>query len=386
MQEFGWSPIVLTVSPKYYEEAPDPKIGRTVRKEIEVVYTKAYEVTKPRLVGDIGLRAFPFLYKAALEIIKGQKIDFIWIPIPSFYISLLGRMLHEKTAVPYGIDYIDPWVRDIHNRKDWRSRLSLQAAKWLEPIAVKKAALISGVSEAYFRPVLERNFRGKAIVHVGMTYGFDPRDHEIVIENLKLPWFDNKDCKPFIYAGAFLPNAHLFIQTLFKVINRKVEQGIWDKQYHLFFIGTGKYAGTSIEEYASQFGISSYVHEIRERFPYLDVLNFLSSAYAVMAIGSTEQHYTASKIFQAVLSKRPVFAIFHHKSSAVSILKESNAAALLSEYIPDITIKALEAKVEERLDLLLSGKANWHPDLSKLEKYSAKASAKALANKLNEIV
>jgi hypothetical protein len=386
LQEFGWNPIILTVSPEYYEETPDSDIRKTVAEGIEVIYTKALPVTKPRIIGDIGIRAFPFLYTAALALIKARKIDFIWIPIPSFYTSLLGRLLYEKTAVPYGIDYIDPWVRDIHNRKDWRSRMSLQVANWIEPLAIKKASLISGVSEAYYRPVISRNFKDKAFAHVGMPYGFDPGDHNIILDQLELPWTGIKNCRPFVYAGAFLPNAHLFIQTLFKVISRKVEQGLWGKQTHLFFIGTGKYAGTSIEEYAREYGISSFVHESRERQPYLHVLNFLSSAYVVMAIGSTEQHYTASKIFQALLSKRPVFAIFHHESSAVSIMKECNAAAFLSEYMPEATTTALEATVAKRLDLILFENIKWQPDLSKLEKYSAKASAKALADKLDELV
>jgi hypothetical protein len=386
LREFGWNPIILTVSADYYEEITDLGINKTVASETEVIFTKAFKISKPRIVGDIGLRAFPFLAKSALNLIRTRQIDFIWIPIPSFYTSLIGRILHEKTSVPYGIDYIDPWVRDIHNRKNFRSRLSLQVAKWLEPVAVKKAILLTGVSEAYYRPVMERNFKDKAIAHVGMPYGYDPWDHEIVLENLELPWANLKGCQPLVYAGAFLPNSHLFIKTLFKVISLKVEQGLWDDRKHLYFIGTGRYAGTSIAEYASQYGISFFVHESRERLPYLHVLNYLSSAYAVMAIGSTEQHYTASKIFQAVLSKRPVFAIFHHKSSAVSVLKECNAAALLSEFTPEATTAALEASVAERLDLLLSGNVKWQPDLSKLEKYSARASAKALADKLDELV
>jgi hypothetical protein len=386
LREFGWNPIILTVSADYYEEITDLGINKTVASETEVIFTKAFKISKPRIVGDIGLRAFPFLAKSALNLIRTRQIDFIWIPIPSFYTSLIGRILHEKTSVPYGIDYIDPWVRDIHNRKNFRSRLSLQVAKWLEPVAIKNASLLTGVSEAYYRPVMERNFKDKTITPIGMPYGFDSRDHEIVLENLELPWAEIKGCQPLVYAGAFLPNAHMFIKTLFKLITRKVEQGLWDNQKHLFFIGTGKYVGISIEDYAKQYGISFFVHEIRERLPYLHVLNLLSSAYAVMAIGSTEQHYTASKIFQALLSKKPVFAIFHHESSAVSILKECNATGLLSEFIPDATNVALEATVADRLDLLLSDNIKWQPDLSKLEKYSAKASAKALAIKLNELV
>lgn len=386
LREFDWHPVILTVSPEYYEEAPDQDISKTVVEGIEVIYTKAYKATKPRVIGDIGLRAFPFLCEAALKLIKKRQIDFIWIPIPSFYTSLLGRLLHEKTAVPYGIDYIDPWVRDIHNRKDWRSRMSLQIAKWLEPIAVKKASLISGVSEAYYRPVIERNFKYKAIAHVGMPYGFDPGDHKIILDHLELPWAEIKDCRPLFYAGAFLPNSHLFIKTLFKVINQKMEQGLWDSRYHFYFLGTGQYAGTSIEDYASQYGISAFVHETRDRFPYLHVLNFLTLAYAVLAVGSTEKHYTASKIFQALLSKRPVFAMFHQDSSAVAVLKECNGAAYLVEYDPEQPTVSLEVEVGEKLDKLLAGTEEWDPDLSKLKKYSARASAKALADKLDELV
>jgi hypothetical protein len=386
LHELGWHPIILTVSPDFYEETPDTEIEKTVIGSVEVIYTKAFQVTKPRVIGDIGLRAFPYLYKAALDLIRTRGVDFIWIPIPSFYTSLLGRLLYEITAVPYGIDYIDPWVRDIHNRRDLRSNLSLQVAKWLEPIAVKKASLLSGVSEAYYSLVIERNFKNKPIAQVGMPYGFDPRDHKIILENLELPWDGVKDCQPLVYAGAFLPNAHLFIKTLFRVIKLKVEQGLWDKRKQLYFIGTGNYAGTTIADYAGANGIADYVHESRKRFPYLHVLNFLSRAYAVMAIGSTEQHYTASKIFQTLLSKRPVFAMFHRESSAVTILQECNAATFLTEYSPEATITALGSKVEEKLDLLLFGNVEWQPDLSKLEKYSAKASAKALADKLNELL
>lgn len=377
---------MLTVFPEFYEEDPDPEISRIVGKGIEVIFVKAYHVPRPRLIGDIGLRAFPFLYKAALQLIRSRKIDFIWIPVPSFYTSLLGRIINKQTSVPYGIDYIDPWVRDIHNRRDWRSKLSLQVAKLLEPIAVKRARLVSGVSEAYYRPVIERNFKGKEIAHVGMPYGYDPRDYEVVLENLVLPWADIKGCQPLVYAGAFLPNAHLFIKTLFKVISQKVNQQQWDESKHLYFLGTGPYAGISIQDYAKQFGIENIVHEHRERYPYLHVINFLSSAYAVMAIGSTEPHYTASKIFQALLSKRPVLAMFHHESSAVTVLEECKANTFTVEYVPSVKNLSLEKNLSAKLDLLFTGDAEWKPDFRNLLKYSARASAHALVQKLNELV
>ncbi|GAA4426852.1 hypothetical protein GCM10023188_09340 [Pontibacter saemangeumensis] len=385
LQNHGWHPILLTVSAEYYEEKPDPDIAKTASPDIEVFYTEAYKAGKPRIIGDIGLRAFPFLYKKAIKLLNEFKIDFIWIPIPSFYGALLGRLLHNKTGTPYGIDYIDPWVRDISNRQDWRSKLSLFVAKWLEPIAVKKASLISGVSTAYYLPVLERNFKNTTIAHVGMPYGFDPKDHEILIDDLKFPW-EGMDCEPLVYAGAFLPNSHFFIKLLFQVIQLKVKKGDWDKRKQLFFLGTGFYAGTTIADYAKQYGIEAIVHEVRARYPFLHVLNFLAASYAVMIIGSTEKHYTASKTFQALLSKKPVFGIFHKESSAVLMMQECNASNFLIEYYEQAGEQELKADIATKLEVLLSGDFQWKPELSKLDKHSASASAKALVLKLNELV
>ncbi|QCR22165.1 glycosyltransferase family 4 protein [Pontibacter sp. SGAir0037] len=378
VSEFGWHPIVLTVLPGYYEEVPDQDIAKTVADNVEVIYTKAFKLTTPRLIGDIGLRAFTFLYKEALKLIRERQIDFVWIPIPSFYTALMGRILHERTSVPYGIDYIDPWIRDIHNRKNWRSKLSLQIAKILEPIAVKKASLLSGVSEAYYKPVRDRNFKNKEIEHIGMPYGFDPHDHEIVVDNILFPWSDIPDCHPLVYAGAFLPNSHLFIKAMFSAVSKMVKNGAWDSRKHFYFLGTGFYDGKSIADYAKEYGIQYLVHEFRERFPFLHVLNYLSAAYAVMTIGSTEKHYTASKIFQALLSKKPVLAVFHEESSAVCLLKECKALRFLVEYNPSISFSELEGEFTKRLQFLFENKVVWEPDLSNLEQYSSKNSAKLL--------
>ncbi|WP_242919041.1 hypothetical protein [Pontibacter liquoris] len=384
LKEFGWQPVVLTVKAAYYEEVPDLDIAKTVSPDVEVVYTKAFGITNPRLVGDIGLRAFPFLYRKALELLQSRPIDFIWIPIPSFYTALLGRLLHAKTGVQYGIDYIDPWVRDISNRRDWRSKLSLLVARWLEPIAVKKAALISGVSSAYYAPVLDRNFNKRHVAHVGMPYGFDPRDHQVKVDKITLPWA-NMDCQPLVYAGAFLPNSHLFIKLLFQSIKQKVEQGAWDNRKQLFFLGTGAYAGNTIADYARHYGIETVVHEVRERFPFLHVLHFLSASFAVMIIGSTEKHYTASKTFQALLSNRPVFGILHGESSAVTVMKESGAEDLLVEYREEVAEQQLLEDIVSKLDTLLHDEISWSPQLQVLYKYSAKASAQALVQKLEEL-
>jgi hypothetical protein len=332
------------------------------------------------------LRSFSFLKKKALEIIQTKKIDFIWIPIPSFYVAVLGRVMYNKTKVPYGIDYIDPWVRDISNRKNARAILSNLIARILEPFAVKKAALISGVSTPYYRPVIDRNFKNKKIEHVEMPYGFDPKDHQILLENTTYPWDDYPECIPLIYAGAFLPKSDLFTDLLFKAIKELKQEGKWNEKVKLFFIGTGNYSHKSITEFATNNSVNEQVVEIRERFPFLHILNFLSDSKGVLLIGSTEKHYTASKTYQSLLSEQPVFSILHSESSAVNVFKECKADTYLCEYIENQNNRDLFLNIKETFFDFVEDKRSYHPDLSKLDNYSAKESAKVLVNGIEKIL
>ena len=386
---FGWKPIVLTVDAKFYEETLDAAMCQTVSSDIEVHRVNAFKPLKRlRFFGDIGIRGGLQLYHGALKLIREEGIDFIWIPIPSFYTAVLGRLLFEKTGVRYGIDYIDPWVNGFTNYKQpfTKAWISNKIAQVLEPFSVKKASLISGVASAYFAPVLDRNFKNKSIESVGMPYGFDPRDHDLGLELMHYPWDNLPDCEPFVYAGAFLPQSKLFIELLFKSIYALIQSGKWKDEWHLFFIGTGYYQGKTLQTYANEAGIGSYVHELKERRPFLEVLTLLNCAKGVMVIGSTERHYTASKIFQSLLSKRPVFAVLHEESSAVQIMRAANAANYLCTYSESVELGEFETRLVQQFFHFVSSSEEWTPTLKVLDAYSARESAEQLAHKLDLIV
>lgn len=391
LPEFGWHPVVLTVEEQFYEEPLDEDLTLTVSPEIEAHKVSAYRVLQfgqRRWIGDIGLRAFPQLYRRAKALIRERKFLFVWIPIPSFYTALLGRCLHESTGIPYGIDYIDPWVSKLapYDGRFSRAWWSNKLAGILEPIAVKKAALISGVSQAYYQGVLDRNFQARAISHVAMPYGFDPRDHAIRLNNLTLPWSDRRGVRPIVYAGAFLPQSHVFVRLLFRAMRQLVVSGEWPLGNHLYFLGTGVYRGEQISDYARAEGVEIFVTEIHARFPYLHILNFLERAAGVMVIGSTERHYTASKTFQALLAGRPVLAVLHAESSAAHILQEANAAQYLVLYQGKMTEQALLDGIKARLSDFSKQDCDWRPVLRLLDRYSAKASASILAEAIEQAV
>ncbi len=336
LPSFGWEPTILTVHENFYEEKLDYNLEKLLPSDLRIEKVNAFYTKKIRMIGDIGLRGFFQLYKRAKQLLKSEKFDFLFIPIPSFYCALLGRMLHATTKVKYGIDYIDPWVHTFPGSEKFFSRhwFSTKLAKFLEPIAIKKASLITGVAEGYYQSVLERNPNLKNIVTGAMPYGGELKDHEIVSSlDIKTYLFEKVSDKiQFVYAGAMLPKAYAPLEEIFKalVANKEHFSGV---EFH--FIGTGKTpndtSGFNIKPLAEKYGLWEHTgFEYPARIPYLDVLVHLNIADAVFILGSTEPHYTPSKVYQAILSDKPILAVLHAASSAVKVIEASNAGCVLA--------------------------------------------------------
>jgi len=335
LPKFGWEPLLLAVHEDYYEEELDWNLHKLLPAEQLIEKVAAYPVIKPRLIGDIGLRAFFQLRKRSLLLVKSEQIDFVYIHVPSFYVSLIGPYLHRKTGVRYGIDYIDPWVHVFPGSDKIFSRhwFSTKLAKWLEPKAVINVSLITGVAESYYKAVLERNpHLLKRCVTGAMPYGGEVADHLSLRElNLEPYLFKANSKLQLVYAGAMLPKAYRPLEEIFKAIAAQKALFV-DVEFH--FIGTGKMAndpqGHNIKALAESYGLwQSVVFEYPKRIPYLDVLIHLEAADAVFILGSTEPHYTPSKIYQGILSKKPILAVLHCASNAVEVLQKSNAGIVL---------------------------------------------------------
>ncbi len=335
LPSFGWDPIILAVDERDYEESLDWNLHALLHEDHRIEKVRAFPVTRPRLIGDIGLRAFFQLRRRALELVIAESIDFVYIPIPSFYPSLIGRYLHRKSGVKYGIDYIDPWVHRFPGSDKVFSRhwFSMYIAKFLEPKGVKRASLITGVAEGYYQGVIDRNpYLLRNCVFAAMPYGGEASDHSRLNELQLEPYLFKKNEKfQLVYAGAMLPNAYGPLESIFNAIADKVKE-FNNVEFH--FIGTG-YASNdefsfNIKPLAEKYGLwNSVVFEYPKRIPYLDVLVHLSLADAVFILGSTEPHYTPSKTYQGVLSEKPILAVLHEKSTAAEVIDSTGAGQTL---------------------------------------------------------
>ncbi len=386
---FGWNPIVLTVDEKFYEEKPDLDLTNLIPQGQRLERVDAYKLTKPRVIGDVGLRAFFQLKKRAIEIISKEKIDFVYIFIPSFYLSLLGPLLHRRFGIKFGIDYIDPWVHFFPGSEKKLSRhwWSTFFSRILEPIAVKHVSLITGVSERYYLPVLERNssLYGK-VVTAAIPYGWDKDDLRLdpIIDKGKLLFSKNEKIK-LVYPGAFLPQSKEFLESFFNVIslNRDLFNGV-----EFYFIGTGKLVDSAltspIKEIAERYHIyGEVIFEFPQRITYLNTLFHIAKADGLFILGSNEEHYTPSKLFNAFIARKPIFAILHHKSSGKKII-ETSRWGVVSSYNEDTTEKKFEENILENFKnwMYCNKHVQWNFD----DKIANEYSIVSLTSKLNESI
>jgi hypothetical protein len=388
LREFGWEPIIVTTHWKYYEENLDWELCELLDPNLKIIRTRAISTKPVRVVGDIGIRAFPWHCAAIRNLILQNEIDFVHITIPSFYSALLGQCIYSNRRIPFGIDYIDPWVHIWPEAEQRLSKawISMKLSRILEPCAVRHASLITGVAEGYYAGVLQRNpSLSVSAVTAAMPYGNSTRDFEIVTRKARKPrLFDPEDGRfHFVYAGAMLPKAYLVLDSLFAALGIiKTDQSNIFSRLRFHFIGTGKSPsdpeGYNIFPRSEQVGVSEIITEHPQRMGYVDTLTHLAKASAILILGSTEPHYSPSKIYQSVDARRPIFALLHGSSSAVAVLRESNSGFVVTlneMQLPEPTVLAVQLVAFVVNNDYNAEKVDW----LRFGAYSAKESARKFA-------
>jgi hypothetical protein len=193
------------------------------------------------------------------------------------------------------------------------------------------------MAPGYVEGMLERNPDvARHAVVATMPMGSAPEDYELVSALHRPPFlFDPADgCFHMVYGGALLPAGIVVLDAFLaglKALRESAPQVA--KRLRVHFVGTGSSPddpnGHRVLPKAQAIGVTDMVDEHPHRIGYVDMLNHLERCSAVLVLGSTEKHYTPSKVFQAILSKRPVFALLHAESTAIGMIAQARAGQVL---------------------------------------------------------
>ena len=334
LTEFGWKPIVIRASEEHYTESLDPALAELVPDYVTQIRTAAFPAKLARRfgIGDIGLRAFFHIKESLAQAIRTHKPKVIFITGSPYYPFLLTSWVKGTFGIPVVLDFQDPWVSydGALRPKLSKGGIAHLLATVLEPIALKDASFVTSVSDRQNQEMADRYPWLDRTAMAAVPIGGDPED----FDSLRATPPQNPIVKlepgriNLSYVGTFLPRAGPLVETLFSALKQlREEMPSLAERLLLNFVGTsnqpnggGSHLVTPI---AAAKGVADLVREIPQRVPFLEALSILAHSDGLLLIGSDEPHYTASKIYPALMSSTPFISMFHGESSAHEILSSS---------------------------------------------------------------
>jgi hypothetical protein len=395
LPEFGWEPIVIATDSRYYDAPIDPENERLLAPGLRVIRTKAINARSARRFGfgDLSLRTLPYSWQAMNKLATQERVDVVLIPVPPNYSMLLGRLAKLRFGIPYVVDYSDPWISNYYFTLPKANRppkwiWSHLLARALQPFALRGAAEIVAVSNTTVADLFRRYewLQGKTATEI--PFGGEPSDFSYVRQHRRPNRFfaPNDGLLHVGYIGAFTEAMRPVVRALFSAVKlgRHSNPTLFGR-VRLHFIGTSYSASQKkVEPIAEEAGIGDVVRESPNRVDYLEALSLLLDCHMLLVIGSEEAHYSASKVFPYVLSRRPLLSLLHERSNVVPILRDFQAGEVLT-FATAAELATQTEAIRSAFERLLRLPADAEPATrwDRFEQYTTRAMTQRLATVLD---
>ncbi len=360
LPQFGWQPVVLMVEERLQKGAIDHPLAALVPAELEIVRIGALPLSPLRRlgVGDISLRAYFHLRARLVRLLSEQQFDVVFLTGPPYYQMTLTGWIKRRFHLPVVLDFQDPWVSHVGSlaRRWSKAGVTHRLALLLEPRAVREAAFITSVSERQNEEMATRYPWLDPTRMAGIPIGGDPDDFRQLATggNLKA----TKEVT-VSFIGTVMPRSRAVHEVVLQALAElRVEQPETGTRLRLRFVGTSNQQDGkdhSIRDLALGLGLDGVVREEPARVPFLEALRLMANSDALLLVGSDEPHYTASKIYPALMSGRPFLSVFHALSSAHAILARAGGGIALS-FADPASLAALRPQIVAGLAQLVNAR------------------------------
>ena len=225
----------------------------------------------------------------------------------------------------------------------------------LEPRALRAADFVTSVSETQNAEMATRYPWLDAERMAAIPIGGDPDDFAALRDMPPTQELldDEPDCFHLSYVGTFLPRSGALVRTLFRAFARlRSTEPALAARIRLNFVGTSNqpndYRDLSRSSNRRSRGGRRCGARGAAAFAVLTRTRWLARSRGLLLIGSDEPHYTASKIYPALMSGRPFVSLFHRASSAHAILTAAGGGRAFAFDSCD-ELASLEAPLAEAL-------------------------------------
>jgi hypothetical protein len=331
LRAHGWEPTVLAVAPESVEGGVrDPLLEQTYPADVRVIRVKGIppQLTRWAGVGSLTWRCGGALRRVGDALLAREKFDLVFFSTTQWGVLAFGPRWRARFGVPYVLDYQDPWLNPYYAKTGARppgGRLKFAVSQWaarrVEPHALRDASGVIAVSSSY-GDLLATSYPWFDPKRVELLpFGASAEDFKVAVHHRPArPLIDFDDgYLHFVYTGRCGPDMTLSLTILFDAFKRYAASHPTEAARVRFnFIGTDYSPPPLGRDWALPIarkeGVEAYVLEHRHRVPYFDALYYLGRAHALLAVGSNDPTYAASKIFPYILARRPMLLLYHEKS------------------------------------------------------------------------
>lgn len=344
-RENGWHVEILAVEPDQIASPQDPWLADGLPEDVPVHRVRAMGLGWSRIpgLGTLGLRALCALAGKGDSLLERGQFDLVYFSTTVFEVHVLGPCWKRKYGVPFVMDYQDPWVNDYYRDHPeitppgGRIKYALSNAlhRWMEPRVLRDCAGITSVSPEYPKQLKARYHWLGDLPNLVQAFPGAKRDFErLSSSKSQQNVFDPNDGKVhWVYVGVVMPGMLPVIRQLFEILSLKEHSNLCSN-LKFYFIGTSyasdEKARPQVLPLAQKFGLTNQITELTDRIPYVEALKCMIDADGLIAIGSDDPGYTASKIYPYLLAHKPMLAVFHEESSVVNLIKRVGGAVCVS--------------------------------------------------------
>lgn len=341
LSRWDWEPIVFCVDDHYHEQELDPELAALMDPAVRVIKVAAWPTRLCRRfgLGDLGIRGYRALKQAVEQVVRGEGADLLFVTVLPGFPTRLGPWFKQHYHLPFVIDYQDPWLPRDYKAAPPFSKLWLahQIAAYNESRVLPWADHITAVSAGTYELLQARYPFIPPVRCSAVPIGVDADDYAALRRGHRpCPWMQQEaGIINICYVGNVWTRAHRTLHAVFAaLVALRSELPHLYQRLRLTFVGTSNQPLTAAREVvmpvARALGIADIVREVPGRVPYLDALTILLRADVILLLGSDEPHYTASKLYPTLLAERPMFGVFHERSSVCEIMREVGGGRLVT--------------------------------------------------------
>ncbi|MFP4543797.1 MAG: glycosyltransferase [Bacteroidota bacterium] len=405
LPDFGWNPIVLTVSngqfpardesllkeipegtiverTKIYEpydiyrkltgKKPGTAIDvNTIKKEGQVMSTKekiAEFIRASFFIPDARIGWIFTARKKAYELIDKYDIKAIYSSSPPYTCSMIAKAAKRRKNLPWVAGFRDPWTGFISSPKRWAIPraidISMERSVFTEADEVECAwkGIIKDALSKY--PLL----RKEKFHHV--PNGYDSND---------FPKVSGEKNEKFTvtYTGSMYGRRNP--EAFFKALDLLIDRGRINKnELHLRFVGR---FGTEVEEMFSKADFSDAIETI-SYVPHKKSIEYLLRSDALLLVvdeSKESDEIVPGKVYEYIGVKRPIIAVAPVKSAIAELMKETRSGKTAHQS----QVEKIAGIIFEYYEDWKSGTSNFDPDETEVNKYERRESARKLAQLLD---